>query len=725
MTVTVKNITVDPARHAARRHLFFFSLVILITAIATWTLADILWRSGMSVLEWLQLALFVPLFGMVAFGFTQAVVGFFILLRGRDPREITVTLDEPAPSGDDDLADPATGPALLPATAILVPICNEEVPRVYEGIRAMYQALSRTGQIAHFDFFILSDSSDPDKWIQEEVGWIDLCKQLGAFGRIFYRKRFVSLNQKSGNISDFCRRWGRRYRYMLELDADSLMTAGTIVRMVRLMEANPSCGILQTVPAPIESHTPFARMQQFSAYCYGSVFSAGLNFWQADNGNFWGHNAIIRVQPFMDECALPTLPGTGFARFMSHDYVEAALMRRAGYQVWLAYTLPGSFEELPPTIEDGARRDRRWCRGNFQHAWLLFARGFHAMSRLHITLGILSYLCSPLWLIFLLVGAVQFSRAVGRAVPSSFANTGLSAYLGVGAGTLALVLFLVTMTMLTLPKLLALFLVLRDPARRALFGGGVHACLSCLVEHTMSALLAPIQMLSTSLSVVCVLIRRTIGWGSQRRDVTGIDWPRILRAHTGHTVIGLLGALAAWNVHPAFFYWMLPITLGLVFSIPISAVLSYPEFGAFLNRIGLFRTPPESRPPALLTGMENRLASLRAPLPPPEWLQRHYGVAQVVLDPYVNAAHVSLLRVKRRLAHKSNDYLVELGRRLLTQGPAALSRRELMALLRNPDMVTRLHDRLWRMPDAKLPPWWAGAMRHYNLLTVLPSPLYR
>jgi membrane glycosyltransferase len=707
--ITAVNISAN----AARRHFFFFSGVILVTAVAAWLLADILWRGGMTSLEWLMLVLFFPLFGMVAFGFLQATVGFCILLRGRDPHEITVTLPPEGPVSE------------LPATALLVPIYNEDVPRVYEGIRTMYQALCEAGVRDRFDIFILSDSTDPDKWIQEEVGWIDLCKQQDAFGHIYYRKRFIPLNRKSGNISDFCRRWGRRYRYMIELDADSLMTAETLTKMVRLMEANPQTGILQTAPQPIESKTPFARMLQFSGHCYGPIFQAGLNFWQSDNGNFWGHNAIIRIAPFIEQCALPNLPGSGYARFMSHDYVEAALMRRAGYQVWLAYTLGGSFENLPPTLIDSAKRDRRWCRGNFQHSWLLFAKGFHAMSRLHITLGILSYLCSPLWLIFLTIGIAQYGREMARVVQPWDADVGISSYLDIGGGRLALILFLVTMVMLTLPKFFALFLILIDRAKRAAFGGGARVFWSVVAEHSMSVLLAPIQMLFTSLSVICVLTGHEPTWGAQRRDAGGLDWAGILRAHTWHTLLGVLGAFIAWRIQPVFFFWMLPVTAGLVFSIPISALMAHEEFGAFLNRIGLFRTPPETDPPRLVTRMEERLAAIHRRLPPPEWLQRHFGIAEVVLDPYVNAAHVSLLRIKRTLSHKASAYAEELRDRLLTQGPAALSAREMMALLRNPDEVTSLHDRLWRMPDNDLPPWWAGAMRHYNLLTVHSSPLSR
>ena len=705
----------NPSRHSSRRQVLFFSSVVVLTSVATWLMADVLWRGGLSGLEAAMLVLFVPLFGMVALGFIQASVGFVMLLRRRDTYEITATLPPGEPVA-----------AQLPATALLIPIYNEDVSRVYEGLRAMYLALASAGTISRFDFFILSDSTDPNKWIEEEVGWIDLCKQLKGFGRIFYRKRHIPLNRKSGNISDFCRRWGKRYRYMVVLDADSLMEAKTLAKMVQLMEANPQTGILQTAPQPIQAETPLARMLQFAGHCYGPIFQAGLNFWQAGNGNFWGHNAIIRTAPFIEHCALPEMPGSKRSRFMSHDYVEAALMRRANYQVWLAYTLGGSFENLPPTMIDCAKRDRRWCRGNFQHSWLLMAHGLLPINRLHLSLGILSYLCSPLWLVFMLLGMVQFRREMLSAAVSFDADIGISSYLDIGGGRLALLLFLVTLALLTVPKLLATLLVLADGKKRCAFGGAFRTVVSFVAEHFFSALMAPVLMLFTTLSVTFVLLGREITWGAQRRDAGGIDWAGLLRAHAWHTALGLAVAELSYRIHPAFFWWMLPVTAGLVFSIPLSALLAHEGFGHLLNRLGLFRTPPETEPPLMVSHMEKNLEVCRSQLPPPGWLQKHYGVAQVVLDPYINAAHVSLLRVKRKLSYPAAAYFQKLAERLLTKGPTALNRRELLALLRNADSMTGLHDRLWKTPDRLLPDWWKLAMRHYNLLTGRPrTPLYR
>jgi membrane glycosyltransferase len=558
---------------------------------------------------------------------------------------------------------------------------------------------------------------------------MDLCKQVKGFGRIFYRKRMVNLNRKSGNVSDFLRRWGRRYRYMVVLDADSLIEAGTLARMVQLMELNPRAGIIQTVPAPIQARTFFARLMQFAGTLYGPIFQAGLNYWQAACGNFWGHNAIIRCAPFMEHCALPTLTGgSGRARFMSHDYVEAALMRRADYEVWMAYELGGSYENLPPTPLDHACRDRRWCRGNLQHAWMLTAQGLHRINRLHLFMGILSYVASPLWFLFLVLGMMQgwIDLAFG-AGPSFDSDVGLSSFLDIGGGRLALLLFLGAVTMLTLPKVLAVLLVLRDRKRRREFGGGTHVVAGFALEHALSVLLAPAQMIFNSRFVTEIMMGRDVPWNPQQRDADkGVDWEGIVKAYAPHTVIGFLWAFLAWQMSPAFFWWLSPVTFGLIVSIPLSVVLSTPGLGERLRKLEMFVIPAETNPPAVVSHLAKNLESIQRRIAPPDWLAKQYGLTQVVLDPYVNAAHCSLLRAKRAPEGAAHRYLRELSDRLLAKGPAALNRREQMVLLRNAETVAGLHDRVWRLPEAQLSQWWSMAMRHYNTLTDRPqTALYR
>ena len=217
---------VDQAR-VSRRRVTFFSLIFLLTSLAAWFMADLLWQGEVNYADLPLLALFTILFANIATGFCTALLGLYVINRG-DSARITRTIEgEPL--------------ARLPlgGTAIVMPVFNEDPSRIFEGLRVIYRSLEQTGRLDEFDFFILSDSNNPNKWIEEEVAWIDLCKQVNGFGSIFYRKRMVNLNRKSGNISDFLRRWGRKYRYMVVLDADSLMRAETLARMVQLMEGNP------------------------------------------------------------------------------------------------------------------------------------------------------------------------------------------------------------------------------------------------------------------------------------------------------------------------------------------------------------------------------------------------------------------------------------------------------------------------------------------------------
>ncbi len=705
-------------RHPVLRQSFFFSIVVFLTAAGTWIMADILWRGGLSGIEIFLLVLFIPLYGIISFGFTQAVIGFFVMLLPRDPFLLTATLPSTAAK-----------PEELAPTAIVVPIYNENVTRVYEGIRSIYLSLVKTGCIGQFNFFILSDSSDPNKWIEEEIAWVELCKQLNAFGKIFFRKRNIPLNSKSGNISDFCRRWGVKYRYMIILDADSLMEGSTVVNLVRLMEMNPRAGIVQSVPVPVQADTFYSRMMQFAGTLYGPVFQAGLNFWMDGNGNYWGHNAIIRVAPFIEHCSLPFMPGKSgkkSLRYMSHDYVEAALMRRANYEVWLAYDLDGSYENLPPTLIDNAKRDKRWCRGNLQHSWLLFAEGLHPINRLHLFLGIMSYLSSPLWLVFIIAGIYNYYVESGLTRSYDY-DIGVSPFLDdICGGKQSLILFIFTMSMLTLPKFLALIATVRKANGFKSFGGIFKMTLSVVAEHAISVLTAPIHMLFNSRFVIHILMGINVPWSTQRRDAEGVDWREIIITHWPHTVIGIIIAVAAWMLNPVLCYWLSPIFLGIILSIPLSIVLSDLDAGIKLRKSGFFITPQENNPPQTVAHLEKNLKMCASHVASTEWAGSDYGLLQVVLDPYVNAIHVSLLMEKRKIAHKITDNLLKLEERFLASGPNALSRREQMILLMHAEAMADIHQKIWSMPEKNLAQWWQLSIKYYNTLSIKPStPLYR
>jgi membrane glycosyltransferase len=698
------------ARRATRRRTRVAGLVLLLVAPATFLMADLHWRGGFDGWKFIHLFLFVILFALIAFGAIQATLGFLLHRRGGDRFDIQKTL---RPDDEGILAAP---------TAIVMPICNEDVRRVMEGIRVTFESVRAHAQLANFDFYILSDSSQPNHWIEEEAAWLSLVQRLDAHGRIFYRKRRVGINKKAGNVADFCRRWGSRYRYMVVLDADSLMSGEAVGKLVRLMERNPRVGLIQAVPALANGETILARLQQFSSRLYGSIFASGLNYWQLGEANYWGHNAIIRLRPFIRHCSLPEIPGDGpfGGRILSHDYVEAALMRRAGWQVWLATNLPGNYEECPASLVEFAKRDRRWLQGNLQHTKLILAGGFHPVNRLHFLLGILSYLASPLWCAFLVVSCVIAYRD-----GSLLGTTESSSTLPWAAGPQALGLFIGTLVLLFLPKVLALVELWRRPGELANFGGPGKVIGSVIAETVGFTLMAPILMLFHTKFVILTLARQTVTWGTQRRGSSGaMAWQEAVSAHAGQTLLGVVAAFVIYRISPALAAWMSPLLAGVILSIPISYVTSSVDFGRGLRRRGFFVTPEEVNPGPELQELE---AALEQPEPGREMgaeLHEHRGVLQAVLDPYVNAAHVSLLRAKEDPPPANEQRLAELRERLMKEGPAAINARDLSALLFDLDSMVRLHEEIWTAPASKLAPWWRSALHHYQLVAPPPQTAF-
>ncbi|MEM0970878.1 MAG: glucans biosynthesis glucosyltransferase MdoH, partial [Verrucomicrobiota bacterium] len=384
-------------------------------------------------------------------------------------------------------------------TAVIIPIYHETVSDVIHRVRCNYRSLEETGCLEHFDFFLLSDSQDPAIWSEEEVAWTRLCEELQASGKISYRRRKENLGKKAGNVADFCRRWGRQYAYMIVLDADSLLSGPTAVRMVKMMEAKPRAGLIQSVPRLCRATSLFGRMQQFSMRFYGKIFLAGLSYWQLHNGNYWGHNAIIRMEAFLKHCALPPLPGRKpfGGHILSHDFVEAALLRRAGYEVWLAPGLEDSYEEGPPTLQESAARDRRWCAGNLQHVLVLFAEGFKPASRVHLLGGVMGYLVSPLWLFFLLLSSIiAFQNSRLNLEPGTLPQASSLPFLGgVSCAVQGWWILGLTLAILFVPKCLAWVDLWFDSRRRNEFAGIIPSALSVIAESLFSMLMAPIIML--------------------------------------------------------------------------------------------------------------------------------------------------------------------------------------------------------------------------------------
>ncbi len=687
----------------------FYSMVILLTSVVSMLFADLLWRSGWTGSSTVLLVLFIILFALTSIGCMHGIFGFVLRTFG-EPDRITLLGDYKSRSIDGI------------STAIVFPTYNEEVARVMEGLRATYVSLERTGNLERFDFFILSDSTDPAKWVEEEQRWCEIVRELDALGRIYYRRRVSNEGKKSGNIRDFLSTWGRRYRYFIVFDADSVMRGETIVDLVRLMEAHPQAGLIQTVPALVNAESLFGRMQQFANRLYGPVFIAGLNFWAQSFGNYWGHNAIIRTDPFMQFCDLPHLPGRMpfGGQILSHDFVEAALLIKENWQIWFAYDFEGSYEEIPQDIISNARRDRRWCQGNLQHSLVLFGRGLRGISRIHLLMGIFGYLASPLWLLFLLI----FNWTLWRFKSSNLSLITVGArnpFIQLSGMEHAFLIFSICMSVLFLPKILALLDLALDRKRRREFGGLQRATIGAVLETLFSSLHAPLQMLWHSKFVGTILLGIGVHWGPQKRSADGIAWSEAIREHWGQTAIGILWGAAIWKLDRPTFFWFLPVLAGMLVAIPLSVFTSRTSLGARARSLGLFLTPEETSPPSELDTLRVRMALLEKEksLAP---LTADASIAEAVLDPYVNAIHVSLLREKQ-LNPEYREALMklgvgrpevrELGEKLLAKGPEALSKEEKMLVLSDADVVPWLHRQAWIRPSKAIAGWWQTAIRKY------------
>jgi membrane glycosyltransferase len=677
-------------RAAFRRRLLLATLVLLPTIVASGFMVNVLPRAGSTTLEVAIVVVFGVLFGWISIGFWAALMGFYCLVRG-DRFAITRA---PGTSTD------AGGDAAAAPTAIVMPICNEPVDRVFAGLRAIETSLAAIGAAERFHFFVLSDSADPATIIREEEAWAEWARDVDGFDRIFYRRRRVRLRRKSGNVADFCRRWGARYPYMVMLDADSVMRGATVVRMVELMQQHPDVGIIQTVPIAVQRRSLFARVQQFSSRVYGPMFSAGLYFWQLGDGQYWGHNAIIRTAPFREHCALPRLPGKPplGGEILSHDFVEAALMGRAGWTTWLAYDLEGSYEEVPSTLLEEMSRDRRWCQGNLQHLRLIFTEGLFGAHRTLFLNGALAYVSALLWATFLLlstweaVANVFFEPDYFPSGPSLFPEW------PVWRPNWAISLLAVTGMILFVPKILSVLLITVHGQARA-FGGVLWLLASVILDVLLSSLLAPIRMAFHSRFVFTNLIGRTVTWRSQTREDAETSWADAVRAHGFDTIFASAWGVALYMLNPDYFWWILPIIGALVLAIPVSVMASRVTSGTRARELGLFLTPEEQDPPPEMRAVAARLAALSPAREPDAFLE-------AAVDPYVNALHRALLRPARTLGPSIRAAHTALVDEALRKGPAAVTAEERRALLRHPDLVAELHRRVWDEDDAERAALW-------------------
>jgi membrane glycosyltransferase len=623
------------------------------------------------------LALFVLLFAWVAFSFMSALAGFAVLLfRKRDALGI----------------DPATPlPAVASRNAMLLPTYNEDPHRIMARLRAIYESVGEAGSASQFDWYILSDTTDPSIWVAEEKCFLHLRREVGC-GNVFYRHRRENTARKSGNIEDWIRRFGAGYDHMIILDADSLMTGDTIVRLAAAMEAHPNVALIQTLPIVVNATTLFARLQQFAGRLYGPLIAAGIAWWHGAEGNYWGHNAIIRVRAFAKDAGLPELRGRKpfGGHILSHDFVEAALMRRAGWAIHMAPALGGSFEECPPSLLDFAARDRRWCQGNLQHLAVLPARGLHWVSRLHLLTGIGSYLTAPMWLIFLVLGILISLQA--QFVRPEYFPKGFSLFPQWPAQDpiLAAWVFLGTMGLLIVPKLLAYVLLLTQWENRKRFGGGFVALAGIITETLLSGLIAPVMMIFQSSAVGEILLGRDAGWQVQRRDDGGVTRDEVIRRYALPSLIGIIMAVTAYAVSLPLLLWMAPVIVGLLLAVPIGLLSSTIRSGKAGRQPLLFGTPEQTSPPKVLARANELTGMIREPITGPlQELRNDAGLLRAHMDNLPDHAnrirgqidpHLAIARAKIEDARDFDEAL------------AFLSSRETFAVLTSPAVLRMLFE---------------------------------
>lgn len=515
------------------------------------------------LLDGVLFMLVLSLFCWIALGFVNAAIGFCVLVSDRG-RLRPISKSVPIPRR---------------RTAVLIPVYHEDMGPIAGRVRAMSAMLADAGVARQFDIFLLSDSGT-DAADAEYAAFRALRDDCAL--PVYYRRRPKNIARKPGNIAEWVRRFGSAYDHMIVLDADSLMTGAVMARLASVMDRSPGIALIQTVPSVTGGRTIFARWQQFAAAAYGPISTAGLIWWSGAEATFWGHNAIIRVKAFAESCGLPELSGREpmGGHIMSHDMVEAALLRRRGWAVHMV-SMEGSHEEFPPTLSDYAVRDRRWCQGNLQHLRLLASGGFHWINRLQLLMGASAYLTSPLWLVLALVTLFQGVGLIGAA---SFAPS--------------IWPLLLTLSLLFGPKLLAFSWIMIDREQRDALGGTRNVLRSMAIEIPLAMVVAPVTMISQTIATIDIMRGQPSGWRPQRRESDGIPIRQALIDYRYHVGVGLFFfalIMTAGGTTP----WLLPIVISLLLAPLTASLTARADWGGRLARRGIFdiddRTSATSR----------------------------------------------------------------------------------------------------------------------------------
>lgn len=560
----------------ARRRITIATLVSITTAILTGLWTHLLAGNGLDALDIALIICFVISAPWTVLGFWNAVIGFWLLHVDRRWR---VSVAPYLAAGDRDTQ-------ITKKTAVLMTLRNEDPERALAKLERVRRSLDATGSGGNFHYYVLSDTSDPKIAAEEERLVAQWRASLAADHHIVYRRRTENIGFKAGNICDFIDRYGARYDLMLPLDADSLMSGREIVRMVRIMEATPRLGILQSLMVGTPSESAFARILQFGARHGMRSFTMGSAWWQADCGPFWGHNALVRVQPFAEHCKLPVLPGKPplGGHVLSHDQVEAAMMRAADYEVRVMPVEAESWEDNPPTLMDFLKRDMRWCQGNMQYFQLLNLPNLTRVSQVQLVIATMGYISAAAWILMVTLAAI-------KSVTGS---------LELFDPTMGIALFATVIFMSIAPKLMGMLDAVFAPGGMARYGGAARFAAGSTVELVFMLLLAPVIATALTVFMVGLLFGRSVRWNGQARDAYRLTWLTGMRglwpqALFGSALVAIFGVFL-----PGVLPWISPMVAGLLLAIPLTVLSAAPEVGNFFARSRLCAIPEELAVPTEL-----------------------------------------------------------------------------------------------------------------------------
>ncbi|MBV1693839.1 MAG: glucans biosynthesis glucosyltransferase MdoH [Hyphomicrobiales bacterium] len=579
LTLTTPTGLQSIADLAFRRRLVIILNVTTYVALL-WAATRVLGHGGWSVVDVVMFVCFAVGTPWTVLGFWNALIGLWLLHFHKDP------IGEVAPyAAAGDLPTP-----VRTKTAIFMTVRNEDPTRAILRLKTVKASVDATGEGQAFSYFILSDTNDPAVAAIEERAFADWKASDPDAPRLVYRRRTDNKGYKAGNVRDFCERWGRDFEQMIPLDADSVMSGDAIVKGVRMMQAHPRIGILQSLVVGMPSSSAFARIFQFGMRHGMRSYTMGQAWWVGDCGPFWGHNAIVRIKPFFEQCELPVLPGGPplGGHVLSHDQVEATFMRRAGYEVRVLPIENGSWEENPPTMLDFAKRDVRWCQGNMQYVKLLDTPGLYPMSRFQLVWAILMFLGIPAWTLMIALLPIAAWQAQGVA------NYPVA---------LAIGLYLTFYTMYLMPKIAGLIDAVLTKGGVARYGGPVRFAVSAVLELLFSFLQGAVSTIRTTIFMIGLMFGKSVTWGGQSRDAYGISWSTAIMNLWPQTLFGIVVCGALYVIAPTVLWWSLPLTAGYLLAVPFAVVTASPALGRWFQRVGLAGIPEDFAPPAEVTAV--------------------------------------------------------------------------------------------------------------------------